>query len=192
MPGNFNAPSHEAVRAVARREPFANRLRDMPFREGKVVSPAAEYADMLTDAGCRVDAWETVYVHELTGEHPVLDWITGTALRPVIDRLSEEAWQQFRQQLIPLLDEAVSGAAGRPDVLSVPPGVRGGSGRLSGQVIHRTRAGPTCATNPKCLCRKQLLPKALPAKGHARSALRRDSLAGRGSAARTRCTPTQG
>ena len=52
MPGNFNAPSHEAVREVARREPFANRLRDMPFREGKVVSPPAGYADMLTDAGC--------------------------------------------------------------------------------------------------------------------------------------------
>ena len=75
------------------------------FRERKVVSPAAEYAAMLTDAGCRVDAWETVYIHELTGEHPVLDWISGTALRPVIDRLSEEAWQQFRQQLIPILDE---------------------------------------------------------------------------------------
>ncbi|HEX7428011.1 MAG TPA: trans-aconitate 2-methyltransferase [Mycobacterium sp.] len=106
MPGNFNAPSHEAVREVSRREPFANRLRDMPFREGKVVSPPAEYADMLSDAGCRVDAWETTYVHELSGEHPVLEWITGTALRPVIDRLSEESWQQFRQQLIPLLDDA--------------------------------------------------------------------------------------
>ena len=107
MPGNFEEPSHEAVRAVARREPFANRLRDMPFREGKVVNTATEYAGLLTDAGCRVDAWETVYVHELTGEHPVLDWITGTALRPVIDRLSEEAWQQFRQQLIPMLERTI-------------------------------------------------------------------------------------
>jgi trans-aconitate 2-methyltransferase len=106
VPGNFESPSHLAVRAVARREPFANRLRDMPFRDGKVVSTAAEYANLLTDAGCKVDAWETVYAHELTGEHPVLDWITGTALRPVIDRLSEEAWQQFRQQLIPMLDQA--------------------------------------------------------------------------------------
>jgi trans-aconitate 2-methyltransferase len=112
VPGNFEAPSHEAVRAVARREPFANRLRDMPFRDGKVVYTAVEYANLLTDAGCRVDAWETVYTHELTGQHPVLDWITGTALRPVIDRLSEEAWQQFRQQLIPLLDEAYPA---RPD-----------------------------------------------------------------------------
>ena len=41
MPGNFQAPSHEAVREVARREPFANRLRDMPFREGKVVNTAS-------------------------------------------------------------------------------------------------------------------------------------------------------
>ncbi|OBB03634.1 trans-aconitate methyltransferase [Mycobacteriaceae bacterium 1482268.1] len=106
MPGNFQSPSHEAVRTVARREPFANRLSDMPFREGTVVSPAAEYAGLLTDAGCRVDAWETVYVHELTGDNPVLEWISGTALRPVIDRLSDEAWQQFRQQLVPLLDEA--------------------------------------------------------------------------------------
>ena len=62
---------------MARREPFANRLRDMPFPERDRVSPAAEYAGMLTDAGCRVDAWETVYIHELTGEHPVLDWIVG-------------------------------------------------------------------------------------------------------------------
>ena len=37
--------------------------------------------------GCRVDAWETTYIHELTGENPVLQWITGTALTPVKSRL---------------------------------------------------------------------------------------------------------
>jgi trans-aconitate 2-methyltransferase len=42
----------------------------------------------------------------------VLEWMSGTALRPVIERLSEEAWQQFRQQLIPILDENY---ARRPD-----------------------------------------------------------------------------
>jgi trans-aconitate 2-methyltransferase len=35
----------------------------------------------------------------------VLEWMSGTALRPVIERLSDEAWHQFRQQLIPILDE---------------------------------------------------------------------------------------
>jgi trans-aconitate 2-methyltransferase len=105
MPGSFNTPSHEAVRTVARREPFANTLRDMAFPERDRVSTAAEYAGLLTDAGCRVDAWETTYIQQLSGDNPVLEWMSGTALRPVIDRLSDEAWHQFRQQLIPILDD---------------------------------------------------------------------------------------
>jgi trans-aconitate 2-methyltransferase len=106
VPGNFNAPSHQAVREIARREPFANSLGDMPWRDEHVVETPSRYADLLTDAGCTVDAWETTYVHQLTGATPVLDWITGTALTQVKSRLSEEAWQQYRQKIIPLLAEA--------------------------------------------------------------------------------------
>jgi trans-aconitate 2-methyltransferase len=106
VPGNFDAPSHQAVREVARRVPFANPLGDMPWRDEHVVETASRYADVLTDAGCTVDAWETTYVHQLTGDTPVLDWITGTALTQVKSRLSEEAWQQYRQAIIPLLAEA--------------------------------------------------------------------------------------
>jgi trans-aconitate 2-methyltransferase len=106
MPGNFESPSHAAVRAVARREPFAKTLRDIPFRVGSAVQPPVRYAELLIDAGCTVDVWETTYLHQLTGEHPVLEWITGTALVPVRERLSDEQWQQFREELIPLLADA--------------------------------------------------------------------------------------
>ena len=106
MPGNFETPSHAAVRAVARREPYAKTLRDTPFRLGTVVDTSAHYAELLLDAGCTVDAWETTYVHQLTGEHPVLDWISGTALLPVSDRLNKQEYHQFREELIPLLAEA--------------------------------------------------------------------------------------
>ncbi|BBZ26350.1 trans-aconitate 2-methyltransferase [Mycolicibacterium madagascariense] len=105
VPGNFDAPSHAAVRELASSPTWLDRLRDIPFRVGKVVDSAVEYASMLADAGCTVDTWETTYVHELTGEHPVLDWITGTALTPVRDALDDDEWQQFRHELIPLLDE---------------------------------------------------------------------------------------
>ena len=105
VPGNFDAPSHAAVRDLASTPRWLDSLRDIPFRVGKVVDSAAEYAARLTDAGCAVDAWETTYVHELTGEHPVLDWITGTALTPVKSVLSESDWQEFRQDLIPILAE---------------------------------------------------------------------------------------
>ena len=105
VPGNFDAPSHAAVWELAGSPKWLDALRDIPFRGGKVTDSAAEYAALLTDAGCAVDTWETTYVHELTGEHPVLDWITGTALTPVKSALSEEDWQQFRRELIPMLDD---------------------------------------------------------------------------------------
>jgi trans-aconitate 2-methyltransferase len=97
---------------VARREAYAKALRDISFREGTVVDTPAHYAELLIGAGCTVDAWETTYIHQLTGEHPVLDWISGTALLPVRERLNEREYQQFRQELIPLLAEAYPA---RPD-----------------------------------------------------------------------------
>ncbi|WP_343600385.1 trans-aconitate 2-methyltransferase [Mycobacterium sp.] len=106
MPGNFESPSHAAVRAVARRDPFAKVLRDIPFRVGTVVEMPEHYAELLTDAGCTVDAWETTYLHQLTGEHPVLNWISGSTLLPVRERLDDAEWQQFRAELVPLLDDA--------------------------------------------------------------------------------------
>jgi trans-aconitate 2-methyltransferase len=106
MPGNFDTPSHSAIRAVARREPYATTLRDTPFRLGNVVDAPAHYAALLIDAGCNVEAWETTYIHQLAGEHPVLDWISGTALLPVRERLNDEEYQQFCAELIPLLADA--------------------------------------------------------------------------------------
>jgi trans-aconitate 2-methyltransferase len=105
VPGNFDAPSHRAVRELARRDKWSEPLQDFPFREGQVDNPSG-YAALLADAGCAVDAWETTYIHDLSGEHPVLEWITGTALRPVKSRLSTGQWEQFRQELIPMLDAA--------------------------------------------------------------------------------------
>ena len=49
---------------------------------------------------------------------PVLDWITGTALTQVKGRLTEEAWQQYRQAIIPLLAEAYPA---RPDGITFFP-----------------------------------------------------------------------
>ena len=106
VPGNFDAPSHQAVRDLARQPRWSEALRDLPFREAEVVQPAAGYAALMTDAGCSVDAWETTYVHELSGENPVLEWIAGTALRPVRTALSDPEWEQFRAQLVPMLDAA--------------------------------------------------------------------------------------
>ncbi|RSM60368.1 trans-aconitate 2-methyltransferase [Actinoplanes sp. ATCC 53533] len=100
VPGNFDAPSHRALRALARSAPYAETVGEI-VREAPV-DDAAGYAALLTGAGATVDAWETTYVHLLaaTGpEHPVLRWMEGTALRPVKAALAEPAWRGFRAAL---------------------------------------------------------------------------------------------
>ncbi|GAB1693119.1 trans-aconitate 2-methyltransferase [Krasilnikovia sp. M28-CT-15] len=97
VPGNFDAPSHRALREVARAAPWADQLGDL-LRETPV-DDAPGYAQVLTDSGATVDAWETTYVHLLPADpataHPVLRWMEGTALRPVRAALDDGAWQQF-------------------------------------------------------------------------------------------------
>jgi trans-aconitate 2-methyltransferase len=76
------------------------------LREDDVVDEPRAYAELLASAGCVVDAWETTYVQRLAGPDAVLEWITGTALRPVKAALDAAAWDRFRGQLAPLLHTA--------------------------------------------------------------------------------------
>jgi trans-aconitate 2-methyltransferase len=142
LPGNFETASHASVRALARREPYAKIMSDIPFRVGAVVQSPTQYANLLMDAGCKVDVWESTYLHQLTGEHPVLEWITGTALVPVRERLDDAGWEQFRRELIPLLDDAYPP---RADGTTIFPFRRvflvaevGGRGRSEGRSAGRS------------------------------------------------------
>jgi trans-aconitate 2-methyltransferase len=106
VPGNFNAPSHRLVRDLAATPEWAPELDDVVFREDGTVSEPAEYAELLAATGCAVDAWETTYVQRLTGPDAVLEWITGTALRPVKAALDPAGWTRFLAQLAPILNAA--------------------------------------------------------------------------------------
>ncbi|MEV6872142.1 trans-aconitate 2-methyltransferase [Amycolatopsis sp. NPDC051128] len=112
VPGNFDAPSHALTRELAASPAWASRLADVMLREDDAVSSPLGYANLMADAGCRVDAWETTYVQPLRGPLAVLEWITGTALRPVRAALPDEEWERFRAELAPRLAEAYPA---RPD-----------------------------------------------------------------------------
>ncbi|MEV4180857.1 trans-aconitate 2-methyltransferase [Streptosporangium canum] len=103
VPGNFDAPSHALVRELCRTR-WRDRLGDL-VREPPVDDPAG-YLDRLTALGCRVDAWETTYLHVLPGDDAVLTWITGTALRPMLDRLDPDERDAFLGDCAALLNEA--------------------------------------------------------------------------------------
>jgi trans-aconitate 2-methyltransferase len=65
------------------------------------VRDVTEYADQLSRMGLEVDAWETTYVHILEGADPVLDWFSGTGLRPYTDALRDDpaALADFRAEI---------------------------------------------------------------------------------------------
>jgi trans-aconitate 2-methyltransferase len=103
VPGNFGAPSHVEVRTLVATEGWRDRLEPVVLREEDAVLDPDGYATLLSDLGCEVDAWETTYLQLLTGADAVLEWVSGTALRPIRAALDDEAWQEFRAQLAPRL-----------------------------------------------------------------------------------------
>lgn len=58
---------------------------------------------MLSGAGMTADVWETTYQHVLSGPDPVLQWLKGTGLRPVLQALSDDDAAAFVDQYTALL-----------------------------------------------------------------------------------------
>ncbi len=53
------------------------------------------YAGELEDRGFLITAWQTTYRHRLEGDDPVLEWVKGTTLRQMLDRLDPEQREAF-------------------------------------------------------------------------------------------------
>src|SRR5690606_24954743 len=88
-PGNFDARSHVLTPELAASRPCRGRL-DGGLRHADVAAPPRTYLERLTALGCTADVWETTYLHLLQGEDPVLDWVEGTGLRPVLTALADD------------------------------------------------------------------------------------------------------
>ncbi len=98
VPGNFGAASHTLLRELAASPPYAEVLGGR-LRDHLTVAEPEDYAQTLLRAGLATDVWETTYLHVLTGPDPVLEWIRGTALRPVLAALDPGPAEQFQAEL---------------------------------------------------------------------------------------------
>jgi trans-aconitate 2-methyltransferase len=103
VPGNFGQPSHVLLNQLASDDRFS------PYVEG-IARPDAHdpevYLESLLRLGCRVDAWETTYLHLLQGEDPVFHWISGTGARLTLAALPDDLRAEFETQYKRLLREA--------------------------------------------------------------------------------------
>jgi trans-aconitate 2-methyltransferase len=93
LPGNFDQPAQTAIRELAAAPRWQPLLASAQLN--RQAGDPAVYLDVLARAGCEVDAWETTYLHVLPGEDPVLEWVKGSALRPVLAALDDEQAAEF-------------------------------------------------------------------------------------------------
>ncbi|MEU8822410.1 trans-aconitate 2-methyltransferase [Streptomyces sp. NPDC048636] len=107
VPGNFTAASHTLMRELAESPRWHDRLAGV-LRHRDAVRDPVGYLDLLSGLGCEVETWETTYVQILQGPDPVLDWVKGTGLRPVITTLADDprACEEFIAEYRELLREA--------------------------------------------------------------------------------------
>lgn len=108
VPGNLDDPHHQAIRgqwAEPKWQHYAG-IAALPDRTHNS-HQAVTYLRALANLGANVDAWDTTYVHILQGTDAILEWVKGTALRPVLSALPDEATRdQFCDELAPKLRAA--------------------------------------------------------------------------------------
>ncbi|WP_405657396.1 trans-aconitate 2-methyltransferase [Streptomyces sp. RK9] len=89
MPANFQAPSHTLMRELCASGRWRERLGGVLRHADAVLEPGA-YLEVLAGLGCEADVWESTYQQLLGGDDPVLDWVKGTGLRPVLTALADD------------------------------------------------------------------------------------------------------
>jgi trans-aconitate 2-methyltransferase len=93
LPGNFDQPNHAVLRELASSARWRDKLAGIELN--RQAGDPAQYLGLLAGLGLAVDAWETTYLHVLTGPDPVTEWYKGTGLRPVLSALDAADSQEF-------------------------------------------------------------------------------------------------
>lgn len=103
VPGNFGEPSHRLLHQLAADPRFAAATAGV---ERPAAAEPGDYLADLSALGCRVEVWETTYLHVLSGPDPVFRWISGTGAQPVLQALAGDRRAEFEREYRALLTQA--------------------------------------------------------------------------------------
>jgi trans-aconitate 2-methyltransferase len=107
---NHTEPSHTLLHRLCSSPRWRDRLDGLPTTG---VREPQWYIDELGNRGLEVSAWQTTYFHLLDGDNPVLEWVRGTTLGPILERLPEAERDNFLEEYGALLREAYPARGGR-------------------------------------------------------------------------------
>ena len=92
MPLSFGQTSHRLLREVLENYGTPELRKDVGR---KWVEDPAWYYDLLKPITAFQDIWDVTYQQVLHGDDPVLEWVKGSALRPVLTALSKDEGDKF-------------------------------------------------------------------------------------------------
>ena len=95
MPRNFAAPSHTLIAETVRACTWWSKVEDL-LRPAPVEAPPYYY-HLLAPLADSVTIWETEYLQVLQGADPVKEWVKGTWLKPLLDRLDPSQGAAFEK-----------------------------------------------------------------------------------------------
>jgi len=92
VPNNYAEPTHTLLDELIASPEWTGRLGGVPRT---AVEAPVWYIEQLGRLGLEVDAWETTYYHVLEGRDAVLEWVSGTTLRPILAVLDDTESARF-------------------------------------------------------------------------------------------------
>ncbi len=96
MPANFGEPTHTTIAEVARDQAWSVDLG--PALQGVPVDTPNWYHELLSPISQRLDVWTTTYTQELEGPDAVTAWVSGSAMRPVLNALPAAEAEEFTSE----------------------------------------------------------------------------------------------
>ncbi len=94
MPLSWSEPSHQLMRETLAELRLEDAARAADVGR-KWVADADEYYDLLRPHVSELDIWQVRYIQVLEGDDPVLEWVKGTGLRPVLHALADADRARF-------------------------------------------------------------------------------------------------
>jgi trans-aconitate 2-methyltransferase len=103
IPRHIEMTSHAVLKNVVQQSEWRAML--LPLLVEPWASPEAIWK-LLAPEAAKVDSWETVYLQVLEGHDPVLNYMRGSTLRPLLSALSAEEGTKFLKVLAKRLARA--------------------------------------------------------------------------------------
>lgn len=105
LPSNHNHPTQDFIAETGNEEPYRKALKG--WSRSFSVLTVREYAELLYQTGGEdIVVFEKVYPHVLRDSYAILDWLSGTAVLPYLERLPFELHVSFLAALGDKLKEA--------------------------------------------------------------------------------------